>query len=953
MNRKSIRYAIGAAVLSVAAMAAAKVPPELRTELKIEFAPESKSPHLFAEAPVFAYDGDSWKREYAWSTNAVKVRPGAYVRLDYAWRKLQWNFGSYFLPVMRFTDRAGKLVRDIGFDATNIKGACYPMFESDSPAGRDERIDYFNFFQVPTNAVAMRLGVMARGNPCKVRIENMAFQYVHDYGDGAGPWFNQPFRPKQIDYPDTGITDEQIKARLLARPVAVPELRRNGDRTDLYVNGERILPGIRHCQRTDESARRGNKRGVQEFKKAGYRIFNVNIVTGEHTYADPQDPIWREDGTFDIDLMERKIFKILHEDPDAYVILVCKVMAPHFWKMQNQGELECDFRGRKRVFLGTEFSDRYTAEYPTTPGEHWTPSIFSGKYLRDMGAALEEIFRRFEKTLAARAVIGVYVTGGDDCQFRLQRDPWNSPLAERGFREWLREKYRDDAGLAAAWRQPGAKIGEVNVPTESEINPQRQFTSEDGPCRESDFREFCSWACWRNNSAMRGAVKRGAPRFLVGGYNGSITLTGNEGRGRHAMWRTITDPGFDFLIWLPGYDIRRNDMVAPLGLFAYNGSMRLHGKWIVTELDIRNPAQPNLTYGLYPLRQWQQRHDYKTFSDFLNFATSCAMAWGGGWHMYPLNRIFYDTPEAMRCIKESAAGAGQAQGRPLGKDRFAMFFDDRATDFFSRSNDHARNIEKPNLFCWPAVDSVWQSGVGFDNYLVEDALNDDFLKIAPNVVVMANAATMKADVIAKVRDRLARDGRILVWMGTPGALSGDGDAAISEALGIGVGRYREERPAVSFGEDRLVRGVEGFWNGDCRRRSLVFGLSYALDASEGGWAPLAKYAGTDVCAAAVRRSPGRGTEIVIGSSGAARPDLFRNIAREAGIRPCVETDDCFVTGASLAMLGASSGGGMKRVYLPAGVKKMVPLTGQRLYAETADYVEVYLRWRETAVFRLE
>ena len=35
------------------------------------------------------------------------------------------------------------------------------------------------------------------------------------------------------------------------------------------------------------------------------------------------------------------------------------------------------------------------------------------------------------------------------------------------------------------------------------------------------------------------------------------------------------------------------------------------------------------------------------------------------------------------------------------------------------------------------------------------------------------------------------------------------------------------------------------------------------------------------------------------------------------------------------------------------MKKMVPLTGQRLYAETADYVEVYLRWRETAVFRLE
>ena len=85
-------------------------------------------------------------------------------------------------------------------------------------------------------------------------------------------------------------------------------------------------------------------------------------------------------------------------------------------------------------------------------------------------------------------------------------------------------------------------------------------------------------------------------------------------------------------------------------------------------------------------------------------------------------------------------------------------------------------------------------------------------------------------------------------------------------------------------------------------------------------------------------------------------EIFENIpriAREAGIRPCIETDDCFVTGASLAMLGASSGGGMKRIYKPVGVKKMRPLAGRKIYAETPDYVDIYLRWRETAIFRLE
>ena len=69
MNKTAIRGALGGAILFVAVLAAAKAPPEIRTELKVEFAPVSQSRHLSVETPVFAYDGASWQREYAWSTN--------------------------------------------------------------------------------------------------------------------------------------------------------------------------------------------------------------------------------------------------------------------------------------------------------------------------------------------------------------------------------------------------------------------------------------------------------------------------------------------------------------------------------------------------------------------------------------------------------------------------------------------------------------------------------------------------------------------------------------------------------------------------------------------------------------------------------------------------------------------------------------------------------------------
>lgn len=920
--------------------------PQERPRIIVRFDPVSTD-SISCDAPTFDYDGSSWKFSRTWTTNAMPVRGGAYIRADLAWRKLAWNFGSFFNVRLRFEDARGKEVLQHDIDSTRIPAATYSMVEADGPIALNERIDYYNFFQVPTNAVAMRAGVSFRGNPCKVRVEELTFQYVDEKDR---PWYSQPPLGHQIAFEPPTVTDAELEAHLKARPVAVPKLVRNGDRLELFVNGEQIRPAFRHCQRTHEELGRGHKHGIREFKKAGYRVYNVNVVFGEHTYADPQPQVWREDGSLDIGLLEKKAYKALREDPDGYVIIVCKVSAPRFWKMANLHELERNLRGEYRIFNGTEFTADYSTVYPDKPGFGWVPSLFSEKYLADVGKALEEAFRRFEKTPAGRAVIGVYITGGDDCQFRMQRDPWNSANAQEGFRKWLRQEYGSDAGLAQAWRQPDARIDGVVIPNEDELNPPRQFNNPDGRGRESDFRRYSSFANYRSHAAMRSGVKRGAPRFLVGGYNGAISFSGNEGRGRHMLEKVLADPGYDFTIWLPEYSRRRNDVVMPLGLFAYNGSALLHGKLTVTELDTRNPLQPDMWYGMYPMRLWQHQHDYRTFESFLNFATGCAMAWGGAWHQYTLNWHWYHTREAMRIIGGAGAIADQAEARPYSRARFAMFFDERTSDFCSRSKT-GNQIEKPNLFSWPAVDAVWQTGVRFDNYLIDDALHPDFAREAPKVLCFANAATMKAETIRSIRERYLRDGRVIVWMGTPGGLSGESEEAVSSALGIGVRKTYDERPISTVGADRLVAGVKGFWNGNCYRRSLVFGLSYELQPGK-EWVPLAHYSGTDRCGAAVRRQ-GNATEIVIGSTGAARADLFRNVAREAGIRPCVETDDNFVTGASLAMVGACSGGGVKRIWYPDGVRKMVPLTGQKPVAEGDGYVDIYMAYRDTAVFKLE
>lgn len=915
--------------------------PTCRPEIVCEFNPASVA-HIVSESPDFAYDGSDWTGLSAWTDRTMPVKGGACLRADIAWRKRVWNFGSVFHLVLRFEDAKGRVVREQRIDATQMKESFYPMTESESLCAMNgERIEYFSYFLAPSNAVAMRTGVFFRGNPATVRIEELTFQYADA---AAKPWFSQPPRGRQIDYPVPTLTDAELAERLKKRPLAKPEIVRNGDRMELRIDGRRVRPATRHCQR------HGHAHGIQEFAKVGYEIVNVNVVFGEHTYVDAQPQVWKEDDTLDIGLLERTTYDALRENPDGYVFLVCKVCAPRCWKMRNLRELERNHRGEYRIFCGTTFTDRYSTVYPDKPGSGWVPSLYSRKYLADVGAKLEEAFRRFEATPAARAVVGVYIVGGDDCQFRTQKDPWNSANAQEDFRQWLKDEYGDDRGLAAAWHEPCARIADVIVPTEQELNPPRDLNDVAGRGRSSDFRRFSSFANHRSHAAMRSAVKRGAPRLLVGGYDVAKTLSGAEGRGRHMQELVLSDPGYDFVIWLPGYTRRRGDVVLPFDMGSYNGSAVLHGKMLVTELDVRNPLQPDLWYGMYPTRMWQHQHDSKTFADFLNLATASAVAWGGAWHQYALVWDWYDTKSAMEAIDRAGAIADAAEGHPYSRSRLAVFFDERMTDFFSRSSQNGIS-EKPTLYTYPVEDAAFQCGVRFDNYLIDDVFHPEFRKEAPKVMVLANLVTLSASAIRRIRTTYLKDGRTLVWLGAPGIFSGASESEMSKVFGITVRKTDMQCPLVTVGNDPLVRGVEGFWNGNtCRQRLNVYTHSYVYGAGA-GWEPLAEYAGTDACGAVVRRT-GDSREILIGSTGAIRGDLLRNIARESGIRPSTETWDSFTTGASLAVLGATSCGGFKCIWYPEGVRSMEVLTGQRVVSRTKDYLEIYLPYRESAVFKL-
>jgi len=905
---------------------------------------------FFASAVAFAgepfiWDGKSPDSEFRTSAQSIAVTPGQPLCFDITWKKHEWNFGSAAHLRIKWETAAGRQIGITAFNSkfTEIPGASnYPCVESGAKSAIGKDILVRAYQKVPKDARFARVGFLFYGNPCRISLEDVKVSKV-DVKEK--PWMRrQPDMP-QIKYGPVPYTDAQVAIALKSRPRAMPKILQEGDRIELEVNGERIFPGIRHLNRRDPM------RGIREFSKIGFRIFNTYLYVGESTYngesgfREPQ--LLKEDGSYDIALLERKVYEVLREDTNAYVVLVCKISATESWKRANLSELECNTKGEYRIFDTWKFSKDYSKTYPETPGKGPVPSVFSRKFPDDVSVSFAEALRRFEKTDASKAVIGVYVTGGDDSQFRLQTDPWTSGIAPRAFRAFLAEKYRTDAALAAAWGMPNAKISEAEVPSEADLYPDCEYVSIK-PSPASDFRECCSYAVARMNSGFRAGVKMGAPRLLAGGYSCASTLGGDDGRGRHALSMMMNDPNTDFIIWLPGYSRRRDEITVPIGMEAYNGSMVLHRKLMIAEMDVRYPYGKYLQSGIYKSDRWQETHDDSTFSNFLKYFAAASFAWGGTVHAYPLANNWYDYPGAMEAWRKVVDIVRHSYGKNYGSNRIAAFFDDRSTDFISWKL-FTEGWMCPGARNRQLADVLWRVGARFDHYAIEDVMNEEFAVSAPKVLLINDASSLKPQKIADIRRRYGKGGRVLLWVGNPGFHSGAELDEISQTFGIGISTNNCRKPIIATAfDDPLCRDVKGFWNETAPGLVRRFPMSYEFECRN-GWTPIAGFADSGKCAAAVRRAKGF-TEVVVGAPGSVTPQFLRNACREAGFAAALETDDFYIEGGGLIVVGGCVRDGVRRIRMPQGTVSLKCLTGQTVRYPEKGFLEVDIKCGEAAIF---
>ena len=848
------------------------------------------------------YNGKSPHSRDLFLKKICQLPDSKYIRVTVEFTKLKWNYSSRFMPIVNFMDKKGKLLARYDIDFGYL---CAADFSTNWKLG--EKQYFFNDFQIPAGAESVQLAINCRGNAFAFMLHNMSI--TADGKDQSKAFYRRP----DFHHEAPDLSRQEVLQNLLSRsPLTVKTIRQNG-RIMIEVNGKVIEPVIFKNGPVEGSMPQELKRDAT-FSKAGFKIFVVNVPFGQ-TRGRVRGPVWTGENQYDVSQLENAVYDVLAQAPDAYVMLELHVNPYYEWGLTNQDEIYCNPQLIKGLF-----TSRFVKFSNTPPPKNgvliWQPSLHSVKFRQDTAKALEEVFRRFAATPAAKATLGVYLNGGIDNQWfspaHNQLD--HSPAAIRSFQEFLRTKYNNDINaLRKAWQDNSISSFEtINNPTSREIRyPGFVYPNAKIP----DFNEFLQKEGSSLFLSFAEAVRRGAGRsLLIGAYWPHGGLSSYPMSEHSNLTELLESDAVDFYAVVPDYYISREPGQAR-SLGAYNGSLRLHNKLLITELDLRTAEMVN--WGMWGHEFYMQTHNAGTFhQDLLSFAVWCRSL-GGGFHTYDLTCGFYDTDAAVKSWETAVKLTTADAGKNFSVKPVAVFTEEKSKFFYTQHPSF--NTFQYGLREDP-VSALRLAGIPYDLYLPSDVFHPELSDC--KLLVFADASFMDAATARKIRQVYGNKKRVIVWNYLPGIFSGNNPAEIT-GFKIYPNPSVDRKPlSIIPGEDPLIRKLGGF---NTNISTLRAGIQYAVNDPQAKI--LAYYRDTKVGAMAVKRYPDH-TEVWIGQAGAFTPQFYRNLAKAAGITPVITSDEPTYLGYGMIGMQASYAG-EKEFILPEDFASYTVFTGQK------------------------
>lgn len=603
-------------------------------------------------------------------------------------------------------------------------------------------------------------------------------------------------------------------------------------------------------------------------------------------------------GEPDFTLMDQRMEEILKANPKALAVLRIGLSWP----------------GAAHGYEAMKFSDG---------SEYSMPSIHGAAWRRDARAYLQAIVRHLEEKYPA-SVIGYHPCGQETGEWVYGqlwegKIPGFEPSALAAFREWLKAKYSDDAGLRQAWGDGSVTPETATVPTAAQCAGPATGTALRDPKAERkaiDFFAFQNEAMADVAALMCQAAKEVAPNKLAITFYGysfelSAAPNGVHTSGHLALRRILASPYVDALCGPVGY----RDRVAGGGGF-YMGpadSLPLHGKLWLVEDDTRThhakppPPEIDSTGAWEKLILKDARETRGVLArNFAQFYTRGQAAW---W-MDLLGEGWYDDPQIWELLgKFHAFYQSSMDRREPYRPEIAVIVDEESCLDFSPAAGVQRLLLGEFRLQW------YRIGAPVGIYLMSD-LVDGKVPSAKFYIIL-NAFRLTDGQLAAVRKHTGV-GSTVLWMFAPGITDGSkiDPLRIGGITGIATGETGKGDGKIVFGAGQSFPAGYG-------------PIKPAFAVSDPEATPLAWYADGGEVAIASKKQDGRTDAFSAVLQVPA--ELLRTMARDAGVHLYSESNDVVMAGNGIVALHASSTG-KKVIRLPRESAAEELLTGEKFPA---------------------
>lgn len=695
-----------------------------------------------------------------------------------------------------------------------------------------------------------------------------------------------------------------------AQPAKTAKIASYQGKPAIYVNNQPISPhfyALTHVYGGRWSWEERPSRNLANFCEAGIKLYQVDLYLEDIWYKNTKK--------LDIKKAQKQVQGVLDVCPNANIVVRIHVNAPFWWNETHREECAAFADGP----LDTR---RYGPPFNMEDGDVGRPlraSLASQKWRTEAGQQLKTFCAKFAKTKQSKSVIGLHISGGVYGEWHnwgfIDHDPDTSPAMTRYFQQWLTNKYKTDHALQTAWKSTQYKLSTATVPDTTE----RNFTA-DGIFRDpkkeqrvidyfiaqqevvvEDIEYFCKIA----------KTNWGRP-LIVGVFYGYFHSTfSRQATGGHIMVERILNcPDIDYLAAPQSYwDSSRRMGGSGISRGIVESTL-LHGKLWLDELD-NGSLQTNRARDFVRSDELLDTN----YAQVLRRSTALPLMRGIGLWYYDFgpqrNTGWWDSPLYMNRIKEDIAFFNKQFHQPYRSVADVLYVYDQDNFYYLKGKKTPISIAIPDK----GVEEAMHSGVVGDHIYLFDIERVNLANY--KAIVFVNCFMMTQKQKQFIHEKVAREGRTIVWNYLPGYTDG----------------IQNDLKNVSD-----LTGIQLYLLPDDQKRNIV--TSCGIYSFDKGLQPAAAIADTLSIQGIGSLADGHRDMViarkimpthtaVMATMPIQGSDLFRSILREAGCHVYNEQND-FVFAHSNMILLHTATAGIRKIFLKNG--KVIEITLKR--AET-------------------